>query len=75
MSNPLDVQRNLDHCMQNVRDASQAMVDDMHGAAMRLGAAEMMLTSASYAVHKRAAQPAQARTQRDTGEQPGAEGS
>ena len=31
------------------------MAHDMHDAAKRLGAAEMMLASASYAVHKHAA--------------------
>ena len=71
MSNPLDVQRTLDHCMLNIKGASEAMADDMHDAAMRLGAAEMMLASVSYAVHKRAVQP----TRLDTGEGPGAEGS
>jgi hypothetical protein len=56
MSNPLDVQRNLDHCMLNIKGASEAMADDMHDAAMRLGTAAMMLASASNAVHKRAGQ-------------------
>ena len=55
MSNPLDVRRNLDHCMENIKGAGEAMAEDMHEAAMRLGAAEMMLASASYAVRKRAA--------------------
>ena len=54
MSKPLDVQRNLDHCMMNIKGASEAMADDMHDAAMRLGAAEMMLASASNAVYRRA---------------------
>ena len=70
MSSPPDVQRNLDHCMRNIKDASEAMAGDMHEAAMRLGTAEMMLASASYAVHKSAAQPAQ---RRDTAAEPGAE--
>jgi hypothetical protein len=60
MSNPLDVQRNLDHCMRNIEDAGEVMADDMHEAAMRLGTAEMMLASASYAVRKHADRLAQA---------------
>ena len=42
MSNPLDeqqtldVQQTLDHCMQTMKSASQAMADNMHDAAMRL---------------------------------------
>ena len=75
MSTPRDVQRNLDHCMRNIKGAGEVMADDMHEAAMRLGAAEMMLASASYAVHKHAGQLAQAPAQPDTGEGPGAEGS
>jgi hypothetical protein len=55
MSDPLDVHRNLDHCMQHIKGASEAMPHDMHDAAMRLGVAEMMLASASYAVRKHAA--------------------
>ena len=74
MSNPLDVRRNLDHCMQNITGAGEAMAEDMHEAAMRLGAAEMMLASASYAVRKRAGQPAQAPAQPDGGKGLGAEG-
>ena len=74
MSNPLDVRRNLDHCMQNIKGAGEAMAEDMHEAAMRLGAAEMMLGSASYAVRNRAGQPTQAPAQPDTGEGQGAEG-
>jgi hypothetical protein len=74
MSSPLDVRRNLDHCMQHIRGAGEAMADDMHEAAIRLGAAEMMLASASYAVHKRAGQLTQAPSQPDTGEGLGAEG-
>jgi hypothetical protein len=50
------------------------MAHDMHDAAMRLGAAEMMLASASYAVHKHAAAPPQAQTRPDTGAEPGGEG-
>ena len=74
MSEPFDVQRTLDHCMQNINRASEAMADDMYGAAMRLGAAAMMLASASNAVHKRAAQLTQAQTQPRTGGDLGAEG-
>ena len=74
MSEPFDVQRTLDHCMQNINRASEAMADDIHDAAMRLGAAEMMLASASNAVHKRAAQLTQAQTRPGTGEELGAEG-
>ena len=70
-----DVRRNLDHCMRNIKDASEAMSGDMHEAAMMLGTAEMMLASASYAVHKHAGQLARAAAQPDTGEVPGAEGS
>jgi hypothetical protein len=71
MSNPLDVQQTLDHCMQNIRSASEAMADDIHDAAMRLGTAAMMLASAGNTVHKRVAQLAQP----DTGEELGADGS
>jgi hypothetical protein len=75
MSSPPDVQRNLDHCLQTIKDAVEAMTRDMHEAAMRLGTAEMMLASASYAVHKHAGQLAQVPAQPDTGEGLGAEGS
>jgi hypothetical protein len=67
MSDPPDVHRNLDHCMQHIKGASEAMAHDMHDAAMRLGAAEMMLASASYAVHKHAA----AQVQHGNGAEPG----
>jgi hypothetical protein len=71
MSDPLDVDRNLDHCMQNIKHASEAMAaHDMHDAAMRLGAAEMMLASASHVVHKHAAALTEAPTQPDTGAEP-----
>jgi hypothetical protein len=60
--------------MRSIKDAGEAMAGDMHEAAMRLGTAEMMLASASYAVHKHAGQLAQAQAQPDTGEVPGAEG-
>ena len=75
MSDSLDVDRNLDHCMQNIKGASEAMAHDMHDAAMRLGAAEMMLASASHMVHKHADARAQAQTQPDTGAGPDGEGS
>lgn len=52
--------------MLNIKGASEAMADDMHDAAMRLGAAAMMLASASNAVHKRATLQAQAEAQPDT---------
>jgi hypothetical protein len=69
MSNLPDVQRTLDHCMMHVKGASEAMADDMHDAAMKLGAAEMMLASASNAVHKQAAQLIQAQSQPDRGDE------
>jgi hypothetical protein len=75
MSSPPDVQRNLDHCMQNIKDAGEAMAGDVHEAAMRLGTAEMMLASASYAVRRHAGQLAQAPAEPDTEEVLGAEGS
>ena len=71
MSSPLDVRRNLDDCMQNIKDAGEAMAGDMREAAMRLGVAEMMLASASYAVRRHAGQLAQP----GTGEGQGPEGS
>ncbi len=46
--------------MLTIKGATEAMADDMHDAAMRLGAAEMMLASASHAVHKHAVQLRQA---------------
>ena len=74
MSDPMDVHRNLEHCMQNIEAGCEAMAHDMHDAAMRLGAAEMMLASASYAVHRHAAGPPQAQIQPDTGAEPGGDG-
>jgi hypothetical protein len=74
MSDPLDVHRNLEHCMQTIQAGREAMAHDMRDAAMRLGAAEMMLASASYAVHKHAAAPPQAATRPDTGTEPDGEG-
>ena len=56
MSNPVDLQRVLHHCMQNIEGARNVMADDMNDAAMKLGAAAMMLASASHAVHRHAAQ-------------------
>jgi hypothetical protein len=75
MSNPRDVQppevqRTLDHCMMNIKGASEVMADDMLDAAMRLGAAEMMLASASHAVHKHAAQLTQAQRAPENGRAP-----
>jgi hypothetical protein len=74
MSDPLDVHRSLEHCMQSIQAGREAIAHDMHDAAMRLGAAEMMLASASYAVHKHAAARPQAQAQPDTGAEPGSEG-
>lgn len=59
MENLPDVDRSLDQCMLNIKGASEVMADDMNDAAMRLGAATMMLTSAHHAVYNRAAQEAQ----------------
>lgn len=59
MSDPLEVHRNLEHCMQTIQAGREAMAHDMQDAAMRLGAAEMMLASASYVVHRHAAAPSQ----------------
>jgi len=74
MSDPPDVDRNLEHCTQHIQAGREAMAHDMHDAAMRLGAAEMMLASASHAVHKHAAALPQAPTQPDSGTEPGGEG-
>ena len=63
MSDPLDVHRNLEHCMQTIEAGRQAMAHDMYDAAMRLGAAEMMLASASHILHKHAAALPQVQTQ------------
>jgi len=70
MSDPLDVRRNLDHCMLAIKDAGEAMPHDMHGAAMRLGTAAMLLASASYAVRRRADERAQGQPRPDSGEAP-----
>ena len=69
MSKPLDLQQTLDHCMISIKGASEAMPDDMHDAAMRLGTAEMMLASASNAVYRRAFPLTQAPAQPGTGEE------
>jgi hypothetical protein len=74
MSDPLDVHQNLEHCMQTIQAGREAMAYDMLDAAMRLGAAEMMLASASYAVHKHAAALPQAQTQPGNGAEPAGEG-
>jgi hypothetical protein len=56
MSSPLEMQRVLHHCMLTIEGANEVMADDMNDAAMKLGAAAMMLASASHAVHRHAAQ-------------------
>ena len=56
MSDRLDVQQVLDHCMLNIKGAAEAMADDMHDAVMKLDAAAMMLASANNMLHKRAAE-------------------
>jgi hypothetical protein len=73
MSTPHDVQQTLDHCMAHIKGATEAMAEDMLDAAMKLGAASMMLASASNAVHRRAAQLAGVPAQPDTAEEPGTE--
>ena len=68
MNDPLDVHQHLEDCMQAIQAGREAMAHDMRDAAMRLGAAEMMLASASYAVHRSAGIPLpQATTQPDAG--------
>jgi hypothetical protein len=67
MSNSLEVQQILVHCMLSIEGARKAMADDMNDAAMKLGAASMMLASASHAVYKQAGQGPQAPAQPDTG--------
>jgi hypothetical protein len=71
MSTPPDVHRTLSHCMQHITDAREVMAEDMHDAAVRLGAAAMMLTSASHAVHRRAAELRQGPAEPDTGGESG----
>jgi hypothetical protein len=71
VSTPHDVQRTLDHCLQHITGAREAMAEDMQSAAMRLGAAAMMLASASHAVNRRAAELGQAPAGPGTGEGPG----
>jgi hypothetical protein len=56
MSSPPDLHRILHHCMLTIEGANKVMADDMNDAAMKLGAAAMMLASASHAVHRHAAQ-------------------
>jgi hypothetical protein len=75
MSTPLDVQQTLDHCLLHIQDAREAMASDMHEAAMKLGAAAMMLASASNTVYQRAFRLTAGASQPDTGEEPGAAGS
>jgi hypothetical protein len=67
MSNSLEVQQILDRCMRSIEDARNAMAADMNDAAMKLGAAGMMLASASHAVYRQTGQGPQAPTQPDTG--------
>jgi hypothetical protein len=67
MSTPLEVHQILDRCMLNIQGAGKAMADDMNDAAMKLGAAAMMLASASHVVHKHAAQRPQAPAQPGNG--------
>lgn len=69
MSTPLDVHQTLDHCVQHIAGAREEMTEDMHVAAMRLGAAAMMLASASHAVLRRAVELGQAPAQPDAGEE------
>ena len=71
MNDPLDVHRTLELCLQTIEAGREAMAHDMYDAAMRLGAAEMMLASASHAVHRHAAALAQVQTQPGTGAQQG----
>jgi hypothetical protein len=47
------------------------MAEDMHDAAMRLGAAAMMLASASHAVRRRATELSQGPAEPDTGGESG----
>jgi hypothetical protein len=56
MSDSLEVQQILDHCMLSIEGARNAMADDINDAAMKLGAAAMMLASANHAVHRQAGQ-------------------
>ena len=67
MSNSLEVHQILDHCTRSIEGARNAMADDMNDAAMKLGAAAMMLASASHAVYKQAGQGPQPPTQPATG--------
>jgi hypothetical protein len=67
MSKSLEVQQILDHCMLSIEGARTAMAGDMNDAAMKLGAAAMMLASASHAVYKQAGLWPQAPTRPDTG--------
>jgi hypothetical protein len=58
--------------MLRIKGASEVMADDMHDAAMKLGAAAMMLARAHHVVRKRAAEITDTQTQPGTGEEPGA---
>ena len=57
MSSPLDPNRILQQCMLTIKSADKAMAEDMNDADMKLGAAAMMLASASHTVHRHAAAP------------------
>ena len=67
MSNPLEMHRVLHHCMLTIEGANKVMADDMNDAAMKLGAAAMMLASASHAAHRHAAQLPQGPAEQHTG--------
>jgi hypothetical protein len=56
MSSSLEVRQILDHCVLSIEGARDAMAGDMNDAAMKLGAAAMMLASASNAVDRQAGQ-------------------
>jgi len=60
--------------MQTIDAGRESMAHDMYDAAMRLGAAEMMLASASHAVHKHAAALSQVQAQPGTAAEQGGEG-
>jgi hypothetical protein len=67
MSSPLEMHRVLHHCMLTIEGANEVMANDMNDAAMKLGAAAMMLASASHAVHRHAAQLPQGPTEPHSG--------
>jgi hypothetical protein len=53
--------------MLTIEGANKVMADDMNDAAMKLGAAAMMLASASHAIHRHAAQLPQGLAEPQTG--------